>query len=75
MVYTTSNVFIQTLVEAGITHAFVNLGSDHPGEEEQDSVATCIMMDSMADSKVTSVQPCLRPLPREAPKASNRPSS
>ncbi|KAM0752659.1 thiamine diphosphate-binding protein [Meredithblackwellia eburnea MCA 4105] len=30
MVFTTSNVFLQVLVEAGITHAFVNLGSDHP---------------------------------------------
>ena len=30
MVYTTSNVFLETLILAGITHAFVNLGSDHP---------------------------------------------
>ncbi|KAL8292676.1 hypothetical protein RQP46_001288 [Phenoliferia psychrophenolica] len=30
MVFTTSNVFLQVLVDAGITHAFVNLGSDHP---------------------------------------------
>jgi thiamine pyrophosphate-dependent acetolactate synthase large subunit-like protein len=29
--YTTSSVFLQTLSEAGITHAFVNWGSDHPG--------------------------------------------
>lgn len=28
--YTTSSVFLQTLSEAGITHAFVNWGSDHP---------------------------------------------
>lgn len=30
MVYTTSNVFLETLIIAGITHCFVNLGSDHP---------------------------------------------
>lgn len=30
MVYTSSNVFLETLILAGITHAFVNLGSDHP---------------------------------------------
>ncbi|GAA5826197.1 hypothetical protein JCM5353_003843 [Sporobolomyces roseus] len=29
-VFTTSNVFLDVLVKAGITHAFVNLGSDHP---------------------------------------------
>ncbi|GAA6009202.1 hypothetical protein JCM10207_004305 [Rhodosporidiobolus poonsookiae] len=29
-VYTTSNVLLDVLVSAGITHAFVNLGSDHP---------------------------------------------
>ncbi|GEM11154.1 acetolactate synthase [Rhodotorula toruloides] len=29
-VYTTSNVFLDALVEAGIKRAFVNLGSDHP---------------------------------------------
>ena len=29
--YTTSSVFLQTLSAAGITHAFVNWGSDHPG--------------------------------------------
>lgn len=34
MVFTTSNVFIETLVKAGITHAFVNLGSDHPGRDD-----------------------------------------
>ena len=28
--YTTSSVFLQTLSKAGITHAFVNWGSDHP---------------------------------------------
>jgi len=31
MPYTTSSVFLQTLSAAGITHAFVNWGSDHPG--------------------------------------------
>ena len=29
--YTTSSVFLKVLSEAGITHAFVNWGSDHPG--------------------------------------------
>ncbi|GAA5973925.1 hypothetical protein JCM11641_001222 [Rhodosporidiobolus odoratus] len=29
-VFTTSNVFLDVLVQAGITHAFSNLGSDHP---------------------------------------------
>ncbi|GAA5952580.1 hypothetical protein JCM3765_002212 [Sporobolomyces pararoseus] len=29
-VFTTSNVFLEVLVKSGITHAFVNLGSDHP---------------------------------------------
>jgi thiamine pyrophosphate-dependent acetolactate synthase large subunit-like protein len=29
--YTASSLFLQTLAEAGITHAFVNWGSDHPG--------------------------------------------
>ncbi|GAA6024720.1 hypothetical protein JCM8202_002892 [Rhodotorula sphaerocarpa] len=29
-VFTTSNVLLQTLVDAGIKRAFVNLGSDHP---------------------------------------------
>jgi acetolactate synthase-1/2/3 large subunit len=29
-VFTTSNVLLDILVQAGITHAFVNLGSDHP---------------------------------------------
>ena len=28
--YTTSSVFLQALSAAGITHAFVNWGSDHP---------------------------------------------
>ncbi|RXW20779.1 hypothetical protein EST38_g5080 [Candolleomyces aberdarensis] len=28
--YTASSVFLKTLVDAGITHAFVNWGSDHP---------------------------------------------
>ncbi|KAL5525297.1 hypothetical protein ACEPAF_9167 [Sanghuangporus sanghuang] len=28
--YTTSSVFLKTLEQAGITHAFVNWGSDHP---------------------------------------------
>ncbi|KIJ33409.1 hypothetical protein M422DRAFT_35510, partial [Sphaerobolus stellatus SS14] len=28
--YTTSSVFLKTLAEANITHAFVNWGSDHP---------------------------------------------
>ncbi|GAA5942568.1 uncharacterized protein JCM15063_000037 [Sporobolomyces koalae] len=28
--FTASNILLQTLVDAGITHAFVNLGSDHP---------------------------------------------
>ena len=29
--YTTSSLFLQALSAAGITHAFVNWGSDHPG--------------------------------------------
>ncbi|KAG5220361.1 Benzoylformate decarboxylase [Salix suchowensis] len=29
--YTASSVFLQTLADVGITHAFVNWGSDHPG--------------------------------------------
>lgn len=29
-VFTTSNVFLDVLVKAGIRKAFVNLGSDHP---------------------------------------------
>lgn len=29
--YTTATAFLEALVEQGITHAFVNLGSDHPG--------------------------------------------
>ncbi|KAF4580737.1 hypothetical protein EYR38_003023 [Pleurotus pulmonarius] len=29
--YTASSVFLQTLFDVGITHAFVNWGSDHPG--------------------------------------------
>jgi hypothetical protein len=28
--YTASSVFLQSLADAGITHAFVNWGSDHP---------------------------------------------
>ncbi len=28
--YTTSFAFFEALWEAGVTHAFVNLGSDHP---------------------------------------------
>lgn len=32
---TTSTVFLQSLVSAGITHAFVNWGSDHPGMLEE----------------------------------------
>ncbi|KAL5482649.1 hypothetical protein ACEPAI_9243 [Sanghuangporus weigelae] len=28
--YTASSVFLKTLAEAGITHAFANWGSDHP---------------------------------------------
>ncbi|PFH53276.1 hypothetical protein AMATHDRAFT_137826 [Amanita thiersii Skay4041] len=30
MVLTTSSLFLRTLAQAGITHAFVNWGSDHP---------------------------------------------
>ena len=29
-VFTTSNILLQALVDAGIKRAFVNLGSDHP---------------------------------------------
>lgn len=30
MVFTASHVFLDTLLQAGITHIFCNLGSDHP---------------------------------------------
>lgn len=30
MPFTTSSIFLKTLADAGITHAFVNWGSDHP---------------------------------------------
>jgi thiamine pyrophosphate-dependent acetolactate synthase large subunit-like protein len=29
--FTSSSVFLKSLADAGITHAFVNWGSDHPG--------------------------------------------
>jgi thiamine pyrophosphate-dependent acetolactate synthase large subunit-like protein len=29
--YTASSIFLKALADAGITHAFVNWGSDHPG--------------------------------------------
>ena len=29
--YTASTAFLETLMEAGVTHLFVNFGSDHPG--------------------------------------------
>jgi len=29
--YTASSIFLKTLADAGITHVFVNWGSDHPG--------------------------------------------
>lgn len=32
--YTTSTAFLEALVEAGVSYAFVNLGSDHPGMVE-----------------------------------------
>ena len=34
-VYTASTVFLRSLSEAGITHAFVNWGSDHPALLEE----------------------------------------
>ncbi|KAF8148211.1 thiamine pyrophosphate enzyme, N-terminal TPP binding domain-containing protein [Crassisporium funariophilum] len=33
--YTASTIFLKTLASAGITHAFVNWGSDHPGLLEE----------------------------------------
>lgn len=53
--YTGSSVFLRTLARAGITHAFVNWGSDHPAlledlarqrvesedEETQPKIVTC----------------------------------
>ncbi|KAI0775590.1 thiamine diphosphate-binding protein [Trametes elegans] len=33
--YTTASIFFKTLAEAGITHAFVNWGSDHPALLEE----------------------------------------
>jgi thiamine pyrophosphate-dependent acetolactate synthase large subunit-like protein len=33
--FTASSVFIRSLTEAGITHAFVNWGSDHPALLEE----------------------------------------
>jgi thiamine pyrophosphate-dependent acetolactate synthase large subunit-like protein len=35
MTLTTSSIFLKTLFEAGITHAFVNWGSDHPALLEE----------------------------------------
>ncbi|KAF9219155.1 thiamine diphosphate-binding protein [Gyrodon lividus] len=35
MVLTTSSLFLHTLVEVGITHVFVNWGSDHPAMLEE----------------------------------------
>jgi hypothetical protein len=29
--YTSSDAFFEAISEAGVTHCFVNLGSDHPG--------------------------------------------
>lgn len=48
MVYTTSNVFLETLIAAGITHAFVNLGSDHPALLE--AIAERASADSSSDA-------------------------
>ncbi|KAL0958998.1 hypothetical protein HGRIS_014311 [Hohenbuehelia grisea] len=42
--YTASSVFLKTLAESGITHAFVNWGSDHPGlleDLERQRVEAC----------------------------------
>jgi thiamine pyrophosphate-dependent acetolactate synthase large subunit-like protein len=33
--YTASSIFFKTLSEVGITHVFVNWGSDHPGMLEE----------------------------------------
>jgi thiamine pyrophosphate-dependent acetolactate synthase large subunit-like protein len=33
--YTTSSVFLKSLADAGITHAFANWGSDHPALLEE----------------------------------------
>ncbi len=33
--YTGSSVFLKALADTGITHAFVNWGSDHPGLLEE----------------------------------------
>ncbi|KAF8840623.1 thiamine diphosphate-binding protein [Paxillus ammoniavirescens] len=35
MVFTTSSLFLHTLAEVGITHVFVNWGSDHPAMLEE----------------------------------------
>ncbi|OBZ71335.1 hypothetical protein A0H81_08860 [Grifola frondosa] len=35
VMYTTASVFFKTLAEAGITHAFVNWGNDHPALLEE----------------------------------------
>lgn len=35
MVYTTSSLFLKALTLAGITHVFVNWGSDHPAMLEE----------------------------------------
>lgn len=35
IMYTASSVFLKTLADAGITHVFVNWGSDHPGMLEE----------------------------------------
>ncbi len=33
--HTTSSIFLNTLAQAGITHAFVNWGNDHPAMLEE----------------------------------------
>jgi acetolactate synthase I/II/III large subunit len=47
-VYTASLAFLDAIVEAGVTHLFVNLGSDHPA-----------FVEAIADAKITG-----RPMPR-----------
>lgn len=40
--YTSAAAFLEALVEQGITHAFVNLGSDHPGLVEAIAMARAL---------------------------------
>ena len=67
--YTTSSIFLQTLSAAGITHAFVNWGSDHPGlledleRQRTENHATQLGGDHASDSATT--KPAIITCPNE----------